>query len=70
MITDVDIEKIESFNDDPFGLLDNESFNNEDIFTLKNVSKTFEMPDYIATRKICLNMKSYLKIFKKIYKIN
>ncbi len=41
LITDVDIEKIESFNDDPFGLLDNESINNEDIFTLKKCNKNF-----------------------------
>ena len=68
MITDVDIEKIESFNDDPFGLLDNESINNEDIFTLKNVTKTFEMPDYIATRKVCKDFFKYEELFKNLQK--
>ncbi len=68
LITDVDIEKIESFNDDPFGLLDNESINNEDIFTLKNVTKTFEMPDYIATRKVCKDFFKYEELFKNLQK--
>ena len=68
LITDVDIEKIESFDDDPFGLLENESFNNEDIFTLKNVTKTFEMPDYIATRKVCKDFFKYEELFVNLQK--
>ena len=64
---DVDIEKIESFEDDPFGLL-SDSFDNEDIFTLKNVSKELEMPDYIASRKVCEDFFKYEELFKNLQK--
>ena len=68
LVADVDIEKIESFEDDPFGLLGDESLDNEDIFTLKNVSKTFEMPDYIATRKVCKDFFKYEELFVNLQK--
>ena len=68
LVADVDIEKIESFEDDPFGLLGDESLDNEDIFTLKNVSKTLEMPDYIATRKVCKDFFKYEVLFKNLQK--
>lgn len=62
---DIDIEKIESFEDDPFGLLGDGS---EDIFTLKNVSKDIEMPEYIASRKVCKEFDKYEEIFKTLQK--
>ena len=68
LVADVDIEKIESFEDDPFGLLGDESLDNEDIFTLKNVSKTLEMPDYIATRKVCKDFFKYEELFVNLQK--
>lgn len=68
LITDVDIEKIESFDDDPFGLLGDKSLDNEDIFTLKNVSKTLEMPDYIASRKVCKDFFKYEELFVNLQK--
>lgn len=68
LLADVDIEEIESFDDDPFGLLGDESFDNEDIFTLKNVSKTFEMPDYIASRKTCKDFFKYEELFVNLQK--
>ena len=67
LLVDVDIEKIESFEDDPFGLL-SDSFDNEDIFTLKNVSKELEMPDYIASRKVCEDFFKYEELFKNLQK--
>ena len=68
LVADVDIEKIESFEDDPFGLLGAESLDNEDIFTLKNVSKTLEMPDYIASRKVCKDFFKYEELFVNLQK--
>ena len=68
LVADIDIEKIESFDDDPFGLLGDESLDNEDIFTLKNVSKTFEMPDYIASRKTCKDFFKYEELFVNLQK--
>lgn len=68
LVTDVDVEKIESLDDDPFGLLGDESLDYEDIFTLKNVSKTLEMPDYIATRKVCKDFFRYEELFKNLQK--
>ncbi|PRM88870.1 hypothetical protein CJ671_08150 [Aliarcobacter cryaerophilus] len=68
LVTDVDVEKIESLDDDPFGLLGDESLDYEDIFTLKNVSKTLEMPDYIATRKVCKDFFKYEELFKNLQK--
>ncbi len=68
LIDDSDIEKIESLDDDPFGLLGDESLDNDDIFILKNVSKTLEMPDYIATRKVCKDFFKYEDLFKNLQK--
>lgn len=68
LVADVDVEKIESFDDDPFGLLGDESLDNDDIFTLKNVSKTLEMPDYIASRKICKDFFKYEELFVNLQK--
>jgi hypothetical protein len=68
LVADIDIEKIESFDDDPFGLLGDESLDNEDIFALKNVSKTLEMPDYIASRKVCKDFFKYEVLFKNLQK--
>ena len=68
LVADIDIEKIESLDDDPFGLLGDESLDNDDIFILKNVSKTLEMPDYIATRKVCKDFFKYEDLFKNLQK--
>ena len=68
LVADIDIEKIESFEDDPFGLLGDKSLDNEDIFTLKNVSKTLEMPDYIASRKVCKDFFKYEELFVNLQK--
>lgn len=68
LVADVDIEKIESFDDDPFGLLGEKSLDNEDIFSLKNVSKTLEMPDYIASRKVCKDFFKYEELFVNLQK--
>ena len=68
LVADVDIEKIESFEDDPFGVLGDKSLDNEDIFTLKNVSKTLEMPDYIASRKVCKDFFKYEELFVNLQK--
>ena len=68
LVADVDVEKIESLDDDPFGLLGDESLENDDIFTLKNVSKTLEMPDYIASRKVCKDFFRYEELFKNLQK--
>lgn len=65
LLVDVDIEKIESLEDDPFGLLGE---NSEDIFTLKNVSKILEMPDYIASRKVCKDFDKYEELFINLQK--
>lgn len=65
LLVDVDIEKIESLEDDPFGLLGEDS---EDIFTLKNVSKILEMPDYIASRKVCKDFDKYEELFINLQK--
>ena len=68
LIDDSDIEKIESLDDDPFGLLGDESLDNDDIFILKNVSKTLEMPDYIASRKVCKDFFKYEELFVNLQK--
>lgn len=68
LIDDSDIEKIESLDDDPFGLLGDESLDNDDIFILKNVSKTLEMPDYIASRKTCKDFYKYEELFVNLQK--
>lgn len=60
----VDIEKIESFEDDPFGLLGSDA---EDIFVLKNVTKEIEKPDYVASRKVCKDFEKYKELFKSCH---
>lgn len=61
---EVDIERIESFEDDPFGLLRSDA---EDIFVLKNVTKEIEKPDYVASRKVCKDFKKYEELFKSCH---
>jgi len=46
---------------DPFGLL---SGDEEDIFTLKHVSKITTMPDYIANRKKCKDFEEFEALFE------
>ncbi|MDO8453392.1 MAG: GIY-YIG nuclease family protein [Sulfurimonas sp.] len=60
----VDVEKIKSFEDDPFGLLGSDA---EDIFVLKNVTKEIEKPDYVASRKVCKDFKKYEELFKSCH---
>jgi hypothetical protein len=61
----VDEVEITSFADmlanDPFGLLKSEE---EDIFTLKHVSKQTTMPDYIANRKRCEDFENFKPLFE------
>lgn len=61
---EVDIDKIESFEDDPFGLLESDA---EDIFVLKNVTKEIEKPDYVASRKVCKDFEKYEELFKSCH---
>ncbi|MFA6195518.1 MAG: GIY-YIG nuclease family protein [Sulfurimonas sp.] len=61
---EVDVEKIESFEDDPFGLLGSDA---EDIFVLKNITKEIEKPDYVASRKVCKDFKKYEELFKSCH---
>ncbi len=52
------------FSDDPFGLLDGVD---DDIFTLKHVSKVIDAPDYVAKRKVCKDFTKYEKLFKSCH---
>jgi hypothetical protein len=61
---EIDIDKIESFEDDPFGLLQSDA---EDIFVLKNVTKEIEKPDYVASRKVCKDFEKYEELFKSCH---
>ena len=45
---------------DPFGLLESD----DDIFTLKHVSRVVDLPDYVAKRKECKDFEGYEKLFK------
>lgn len=54
--------------DDPLGLLGNglsAEADPNDIFTLKNIPKTFDMPDYIAKRKPCEEFEQFEPLFKQ-----
>lgn len=51
---------VNSLYDDPFGLLES----NDDIFTLKHVSRVVDTPDYVASRKPCEDFQSYQNLFK------
>lgn len=55
---------VQDLEDDPFGLLDE----GEDIFTLKHVSRELEMPEYIASRKVCKNFADFEMLFKSAHK--
>lgn len=50
--------------DDVLGLLDDDE---DDIFNLKNVSKTLKMPEKIAQRKPCKDFDKYEPLFKKCH---
>jgi len=63
---DINIEEIQSIGDDPFNLLGDDK--EDDIFTLKYVSKEKVMPDYIASRKPCENFEKYKELFKNLQK--
>ncbi|MBL6970042.1 MAG: GIY-YIG nuclease family protein [Campylobacterales bacterium] len=54
-------------NNDEFGLLNTE--NEEDIHTLKNVSKKNEnTPDYVARREVCEDFEKYEYLFIQVQK--
>lgn len=60
----VEIKTIDDvFSDDPLGLFAEE----EDIFTLKHVPKTLDMPDNIAKRKPCKEFETYEPLFKQCH---
>ncbi|MDQ7090531.1 MAG: GIY-YIG nuclease family protein [Methylococcales bacterium] len=50
--------------DDILGLLGEDE---NDIFTLKNVSKTLKMPEKVAQRKPCKNFANYEALFKQCH---
>jgi len=54
----------EDLLNDPFGLLDD---GNDDIFTLKHVSKVTDAPDYVAKRKVCKDFEEYEASFKSTH---
>lgn len=59
------IESIKDiWEDDSFGILDNES---ESIFDLKHVPKQTTMPDYIASRKPCQDFENFEALFKSCH---
>ena len=49
---------------DEFNLLEDKSL---DIFTLKNVTKTINMPDYFARRKVCKDFENFEALFKECH---
>jgi len=56
--------------DDPFGLLEDDVSDEadpNDIFTLRNVPKSIDMPDYIAKRKPCEEFGQFEPLFKQIH---
>ena len=65
LVSDINLDEINDLNDDPFGLLGNDD---NDIFTLKHVTKEKDMPDYIARRKPCKNFDKYKPLFKNCHK--
>jgi hypothetical protein len=52
------------FKNDTLGILEGEA---DDIFTLKNVPKVTNMPDYIGSRKPCKNFNEYEPLFKQCH---
>jgi hypothetical protein len=66
LLVEIEINSIDDIlNDDAFGLL---ADTQEDIFTLKNVpkSKEIQMPDYVASRKPCIEFENYENLFAKV----
>jgi len=55
---------VQDLDDDPFGLLEE----GEDIFRLKHVSRELEMPEYVASRKVCKNFADFEGLFKSAHK--
>jgi hypothetical protein len=53
-------------NDDVLGLLRNDTSDN-DIFTLKNVAKTMDMPEQVARRKPCKDFDAFEALFKQCH---
>ncbi len=56
--------------DDALGLLGDSlsaTDNSEDIFTLKNVPKTLDMPEEVARRKPCKNFDAFEPLFKQCH---
>lgn len=51
------------YKDDTFGILDND----DDIFNLKHVPKTMEMPEKIAQRKPCKDFSDFENLFKECH---
>lgn len=62
------IETIDDvLNDDVLGLLDDDSSVEADIFTLKNIPKTLNMPDHIAKRQPCKEFDQFEPLFKQVH---
>ncbi|MEA3353895.1 MAG: GIY-YIG nuclease family protein [Campylobacterota bacterium] len=68
--SDVAIDDINTIEDDPFNLLGDDCFFDDDplddIFTLKNITKETTMPEYIASRKKCEDFEKYQPLFKQL----
>ena len=69
-------EKLQSINsvenvldDDPLGILSSDDFEDEaqELFNLKNVPKSKDMPDYIGERKPCEDFHLFEPIFKQVH---
>ena len=50
---------VSSLDNDPFNLLESDN----DIFTLKHVSRVENVPDYVASRKVCKDFSEYKELF-------
>jgi hypothetical protein len=61
LVTQKPIESIKDiWDDDDFGLLETDA---ENIFDLKHVAKETTMPDYVASRKSCLDFDAFEHLF-------
>ncbi|MEA3498038.1 MAG: GIY-YIG nuclease family protein [Campylobacterota bacterium] len=65
LVADINLDEINDLDDDPFGLLGDDE---NDIFTLKHVTKEKDMPDYIARRKPCKDFEKYKSLFQNCHK--
>ena len=66
ILQEIEINSIDDIlNNDAFGLLDDE--NENDIFTLKHISKEREQTDFVAQRRPCRKFDKYEPLFKEVH---